>query len=114
MIEKKKLIFKKLYCNENYNGFFFQEKRDFFATSSLWKGKPIIKIPLNIFVDDLSANQSRRWAPLHGIQAQLAGLPLEEKNKNKNSIFLAASEQVAMMELLKPVCDDIKMCKVYV
>lgn len=62
---------------------FFQEKRDFFATSSLWKGKPIIKIPLNIFVDDLSANQSRRWAPLHGIQAQLAGLPLEEKKQEQ-------------------------------
>uniref|UniRef100_A0A8W8NVP9 Uncharacterized protein n=1 Tax=Magallana gigas TaxID=29159 RepID=A0A8W8NVP9_MAGGI len=85
---------------ENFNLLSEEEKRDFFATSSLWKGKPIIEIPL----------KSRRWAPLHGIQAQLAGLPLEEKNKNKNSIFLAASEQVAMMELLKPVCDDIKMC----
>lgn len=34
-------------------------------------------------MDDLSANQSRRWAPLHGIQAQLAGLPLEEKKQEQ-------------------------------
>lgn len=42
---------------------------------------PSLKFLPNIFVDDLSANQSRGWAPLKGIQALLAGLPLEEKKE---------------------------------
>lgn len=90
-----------------------QEKSEFFETSPLWKGKPIVKLPLNIFADDLSANQSRRWAPMHGIQAQASGLPLTEKMRNKNTFFLAASETVSMMDLMKPICEDLRLCKEY-
>ncbi|XP_048756479.2 uncharacterized protein LOC125667163 isoform X2 [Ostrea edulis] len=96
---------------EHFNLLMEGEKSEFFETSPLWKGKPIVKLPLNIFVDDLSANQSRRWAPMHGIQAQASGLPLTEKMRNKNTFFLAASETVSMMDLIKPICEDLRLCK---
>lgn len=46
-------------------------------------GKPIIKIPQNIFVDDLSENQSWRLAPLQGIQAELE----EKKTRTRLPYF---------------------------
>lgn len=88
-----------------------QEKNEFFKTTPLWKGKPIIKVPLNLFIDDMSANRSKRWAPMHAVQAQASGLSLAEKARNQNTIFLSSSETVSMMDLIKPICDDLQVCK---
>ena len=35
--------------------------------------KPIVTMPVNIFLDDTSTTKSKRWLPLHCIQMQLSG-----------------------------------------
>nr|XP_022290275.1 uncharacterized protein LOC111101912 [Crassostrea virginica] len=96
---------------EHFNLLSEEEKNKFFKTTPLWKGKPIIKVPLNLFIDDMSANRSKRWAPMHAVQAQASGLSLAEKARNQNTIFLSSSETVSMMDLIKPICDDLQVCK---
>nr|XP_022310275.1 uncharacterized protein LOC111115731 [Crassostrea virginica] len=97
---------------ENFEVMLDETKAGFLRNvGSFETDKPVINLPLNIFIDDLSANKSRRWSPLHAVQTQLSGLPLAEKNKSKNTFFIAASEMVTMTDLLKPVCNDIQSCK---
>ena len=79
--------------------------------NQLWKGIPVVNVPINLFMDDLSANTSRRWAPIHAVQGQIAGLPLEEKNRGKNVTFLGLSEKMPILDLMRPICEDIQKCK---
>ena len=37
-----------------------------------------------MFIDYLSANRSKRWAPMHSVQAQASGLPHTEKSRIQN------------------------------
>lgn len=90
---------------------FIQEKEETLQCSSFWRDLPVVNVPINLFIDDLSANQSRRWAPLHAVQGQISGLPLEEKNKGKSVMFLELAEKVTMLDLLSPICSDIEHCK---
>ncbi|XP_078318513.1 uncharacterized protein LOC111104890 [Crassostrea virginica] len=66
-------------------------------------------MPVNIFLDDTSTTKSKRWLPLHCIQMQLSGIPLEERHKEKSIHFLAASEKVNLLKLAELVVDDIKV-----
>ena len=46
---------------------------------------------------------------MHAVQAQASGLSLAEKARNQNTIFLSSSETVSMMDLIKPICDDLQV-----
>ncbi|XP_069105899.1 uncharacterized protein [Argopecten irradians] len=76
---------------------------------SSWKGSAIVSVPLNIFIDDLSADQSRRWSPLHAVQMQIAGLSLEEKRKSANTHFISASDKVGILDQMVPICSAVHM-----
>lgn len=41
--------------------------------------QPVYTVPLNLFMDDTSANKSKKWKPLHCTQLQLAGIPKAKK-----------------------------------
>ncbi|XP_069117410.1 uncharacterized protein [Argopecten irradians] len=77
----------------------------------LWNGKPIVTIPVNIFIDDLATNQSRRWLPLHAVQMQVAGLTLDGKQSGQNAQFLSCSNTVGIIDQLAPICDTIEDSK---
>lgn len=95
-------------------GFFFRRKGIFLQHLHFGKENPSLKFLL-IYLWMICLQTSPGDGLLcMGYKLNWPVFLWRKKNKNKNSIFLAASEQVAMMELLKPVCDDIKMCKVYV
>lgn len=94
--------------------YFFQRKDTILKQSSLYTGLPVITVPLNLFMDDMSANQSKRWSPLHAIQGQLSGLSVEEKNRGKNVFLLGVADRMNILELVSPICQDIENCKQYV
>lgn len=50
--------------------------------------QPVYTVPLNLFMDDTSANKSKKWKPLHCIQLQLAGIP-KAKKQTLSSIKLS-------------------------
>ncbi|XP_062587706.1 uncharacterized protein LOC134249366, partial [Saccostrea cucullata] len=99
---------------------------------------PVWTLPVNIFIDDTSANRSKRWLGLHCIQMQptvhlhnrtlskndrLAvylnlsllsfkiGLKLPLRQQHDTISLLCASEKVEPMTLMKPVISDIQSCK---
>ncbi|XP_076117009.1 uncharacterized protein LOC143084835 [Mytilus galloprovincialis] len=89
-----------------------RERKDaILKQSSLYTGLPVITVPLNLFMDDMSANQSKRWSPLHAIQGQLSGLSVEEKNRGKNVFLLGVADRMNILELVSPICQDIENCK---
>ncbi|CAC5359290.1 unnamed protein product [Mytilus coruscus] len=89
-----------------------RERRDtILKQSSLYTGLPVITVNLNLFMDDMSANQSKRWSPLHAIQGQLSGLSVEEKNRGKNVFLLGVTDRMDILELVSPICQDIENCK---
>ncbi|CAG2217414.1 unnamed protein product [Mytilus edulis] len=90
-----------------------QQDRDLMLEVSPFKisNLPVVTVPINIFIDDTSANKSRRWDALHCIQTQLAGIPLKDKQRNRNVMVLGTSDKVAILDIAKPICDDILSLK---
>nr|XP_022293442.1 uncharacterized protein LOC111104031 [Crassostrea virginica] len=72
---------------------------------------PVWTLPINIFIDDTSANRSKRWLGLHCIQMQLAGLKLNLRQGQDSIQLLSASEKVEPLTLMQPLISDIQTCK---
>ncbi|XP_063425521.1 uncharacterized protein LOC134709284 [Mytilus trossulus] len=71
-------------------------------------GQSLITIPFNMFLDDTSTHKSRRWMPLHCIQMQLSGIPIDMRQKQETIQFLGATEKADIMDVAKIIIDDIK------
>ncbi|CAC5357348.1 unnamed protein product [Mytilus coruscus] len=71
-------------------------------------GQSLITIPFNMFLDDTSTHKSRRWMPLHCIQMQLSGIPIDMRQKQETIQFLGATEKADIMDIAKIIIDDIK------
>ncbi|XP_033760463.1 uncharacterized protein LOC117342414 isoform X2 [Pecten maximus] len=67
--------------------------------------------PVNLFFDDTSANKSKKWNALHCIQLQMAGLPVDARQQSNNIKFVSASNEVAMMEMISAVVEDLQCTK---
>ncbi|XP_064643582.1 uncharacterized protein LOC135497680 [Lineus longissimus] len=67
--------------------------------------------PVNFFLDDMSANKSRRWKPLHVIQAQSAIVPVNLRSKLDFVRFISASERVPILDLMKVIKEHIDTIK---
>ncbi|XP_062599983.1 uncharacterized protein LOC134261573 [Saccostrea cucullata] len=72
------------------------------------RGLPVYTLPLNLFMDDTSANKSKKWKPLHCLQLQLAGIPKSRKQNPDTIKFVGASTEVPILEMAHPVIDDIR------
>lgn len=70
--------------------------------------QPVYTVPLNLFMDDTSANKSKKWKPLHCTQLQLAGIPKAKKQALSSIKFISASAEVPILEMARVVIDDIK------
>ncbi|VDH93719.1 Hypothetical predicted protein [Mytilus galloprovincialis] len=64
-------------------------------------GQSLITIPFNMFPDDTSTHKSRRWMPLHCIQMQLSGIPIDMRQKQETIQFLGATEKADIMDVAK-------------
>ncbi|VDI12131.1 Hypothetical predicted protein [Mytilus galloprovincialis] len=62
-------------------------------------------------IDDTPANKSRRWDAFHCIQSQLAAVPLKDKQRNRNVMVLGTSDKVAILDIAKPICEDVLCLK---
>ncbi|XP_064643579.1 uncharacterized protein LOC135497677 [Lineus longissimus] len=67
--------------------------------------------PVNFFLDDMSANKSRRWKPLHVIQAQSAIVPVNLRSKLDFVRFISASERVPILDLMKVIKEHMDTIK---
>ncbi|CAG2198771.1 unnamed protein product [Mytilus edulis] len=116
---KKDLKFLKWYDAEKLNFYKYSEeavqldsvseveKNDLRSKSPFHGDKVVYTVPVNFFMDDTSSNVSKRWSPLHCIQMQLAGIPVSERQLADNIKFISASTDVAILEMMKPVVDEL-------
>lgn len=70
-------------------------------------GRPIVRVPLLLFCDDMSGNTSRRYNPHESWYFSLAGLPFDEQQKEYNTHFLATSNAVSGMEICAGIAEDL-------
>lgn len=70
-------------------------------------GRRIINVPIVLFSDDMSGNQSKRWNKHEVWYCYLGGLPFAEAQKEFNIHFLGTSNVCSSMELLPPIMDEI-------
>ena len=50
----------------------------------------VINVPINLFLDDTSANRSKRWMPLHCVQMQPSGVYQTKYVEHRFLILLLA------------------------
>ena len=68
---------------------------------------PVVMVPLALYSDDLSGNKSNKYNSFDVWDMMLAGLPRKENAKLSNIHFIAGSNRVKAVEMLKPIVDDL-------
>ncbi|KAH9482318.1 hypothetical protein JR316_0004416 [Psilocybe cubensis] len=79
---------------------------------NLWreraKGQRVVALPLWMYCDDTSGNQSKKWNKHNSFLFTLAGLPREHAAKEYNIHFLCTSNIAAPLEMLEGVVEEIR------
>lgn len=66
-------------------------------------------VPIVLFSDDVSGNESKKWNSFDVWAMLLAGLPRSVNSQLENIHFLCASNRVGCLDLAKPLADDLLM-----
>ncbi|XP_063401568.1 uncharacterized protein LOC134685600 isoform X1 [Mytilus trossulus] len=66
----------------------------------------LYNVPVNVFVDDTSANRSKKWNPINVWTLQIAGIPAKEKMAKNSHHFLGVTSGDAK-SLATPVVEDL-------
>lgn len=74
----------------------------------LSKGRRTLFLPLWLYCDDTSGNQSKKWNEHNSFLFTLAGLPREEVSKQYNIHFLCTSNLAPPLEMLDGVVEQLK------
>lgn len=81
------------------------------TAESHWKEKSgglrVETIPLVLFSDDVSGNESRKWNKFDVWALLLAGLPRSQNSQLENIHFVTASNKLGCLQLVGPVVDDL-------
>ncbi|EFP84909.2 uncharacterized protein PGTG_10380 [Puccinia graminis f. sp. tritici CRL 75-36-700-3] len=72
-------------------------------------GRVIRHLPINLYSDDTSGNQSKRWNKHISYYFTLSGLPPRWTNQNYNCHYLTTSNIAGAMELAAPIVSDLRM-----
>ncbi|OAV86099.1 hypothetical protein PTTG_30083 [Puccinia triticina 1-1 BBBD Race 1] len=72
------------------------------------KGKIIRHMPITLYCDDTSGNQSKRWNKHISFFFTLSGLPPEMTNQQYNCHYLTTSNVAGAMELAVPIVADLR------
>ena len=71
------------------------------------KGLPVVLLPLLLYTDDTSGNQSKKWNKFDVWYLLLAGLPWKENSKFENIHFLTCSNKISALEMSRPIVSDL-------
>ena len=72
------------------------------------KGHRVLCLPLWMYCDDTSGNTSKKWNEHNSFLFTLAGLPLEQSQKEFNIHFLCTSNLAPPLEMMEGVVDQVK------
>ena len=72
------------------------------------KGKRVLTLPLWLYCDDTSSNQSKKWNEHNSFLFMLAGLPGSETSKEYNIHFICTSNLAPPLEMLDGVVQQIE------
>ena len=75
---------------------------------TLAKGKRVLSLPLWLYCDDTSGNQSKKWNEHNSFLFTLAGLPGSETSKEYNIHFICTSNLAPPLEMLDGVVTQIE------
>ena len=64
-------------------------------------------VPLNLFTDDVSGNQSKKWNKFDVWALLLAGLPHNINSRLENIHFICASNQASCLQTAEPIVEDL-------
>jgi hypothetical protein len=74
-------------------------------------GRIIRHMPISLYSDDTSGNQSKKWNKHISYFFTLSGLPPSHTNQAYNCHFLATSNSAGPMELACPIVDELKSAR---
>ena len=81
------------------------------TSHSHWKelsrGLHVFMVPLVLFSDDVSGNESKKWNKFDVWAMLLAGLPKTTNHQLENIHFICASNRVDCLKMAEPVVDDL-------
>ncbi|KAL9939339.1 hypothetical protein V8E36_002152, partial [Tilletia maclaganii] len=72
-------------------------------------GKMVYRVPLYIFLDDLSGASSKRWNKHLACYVQSAALPADRLSSDATIHFFAASEKASVQEISQALVQQIKL-----
>lgn len=72
-------------------------------------GRMIVSVPLIIFEDDVSGNQSKQWNKHYCIYCNNAALPRVQIHKETNVHFVATSSYASPIEMMQGVKKSLKL-----
>jgi hypothetical protein len=70
-------------------------------------GRIIRHVPITLYANDTSGNQSKQWNKHISYFFTLSGLPPRCTNQNYHCHYVATSNQAGAMELAEPIALDI-------
>lgn len=70
-------------------------------------GRHVVIIPIVLFSDDVSGNESKKWNKFDVWAMILAGLPRSTNSQLENIHFMTASNRIGCLELVKPIVDNL-------
>ena len=70
--------------------------------------RKVVMLPTIVYTDDTSGNKSKQWNKFDAWCVKLAGLPKKENGKLHNIHFVCCSNQMSVMDMCKPLADDLK------
>ena len=70
-------------------------------------GRPVVIVPLLFYSDDLSGNRTKKWNCINAWCLMLAGLSKHQNAQHENIHFMCASNKVPVLEMVKPIVDDL-------
>eukprot|EP00731_Ephydatia_muelleri_P004554 Em0002g730a len=70
-------------------------------------GKRVMMLPLILFSDDTSGNQSKKWHKFESWYLSFAGLPLHLNARIENINFVCSSNSVSPLDLSEPIAQQL-------
>jgi hypothetical protein len=74
-------------------------------------GRRVLSVPIWLWCDDTSGNQSKKWNKHNSFLTTLTGLPRRMQQSSFNIHFLATSNIASPLEMLEAITSDLKYAK---
>ncbi|KAI7863865.1 hypothetical protein BDF14DRAFT_1998188, partial [Spinellus fusiger] len=68
---------------------------------------PVKTVPLNLFLDDISGNTTKKWNKFKSCVMSLVAMPFKEQCKVENLFFVCTSNKLSITEMLPELVKDL-------